>query len=172
LEEEKENTNEQKAEVGGQKSETEETINNQQSTTNDQLAETTDRLKRIMAEFDNYKKRSVKERENLYGLILTDVIGKFLPIIDNLEKAIEVDTKDEEYKQGIELLSKQFTDVLDSLGVKKIEAVGVRFDPELHDAVSSIQDENYGEKIVSAELRAGYVIGNKVIRHATVVVAN
>ncbi|MCL2859519.1 MAG: nucleotide exchange factor GrpE [Oscillospiraceae bacterium] len=177
MEEDKEITNEQKAEVGNQEAGMEETAtteetNNQQPTTNSQLEETTDRLKRIMAEFDNYKKRSVKEREDLYGMILADIVGKILPIIDNLEKASQANTKDEEYKQGIELLYKQFMDVLISLGVKKIETVGTKFDPELHEAVSTVQDENYGEKMVSAEFRAGYIIGNKVIRHAMVVVAN
>ena len=174
-----ENTNEvQKTEGEGQ--EAEET-NNQQPTTNNQLEEnqiqkeleeTTDRLKRIMAEFDNYKKRSAKERDSLYGLVLADIVGRILPIIDNLEKATEANTKDDEYKQGIELVLKQFKEVLDSLGVKKIETVGTKFDPELHEAVSMIQDENYGEKVISAEFQSGYTIGSKVIRHAMVVVAN
>lgn len=137
-----------------------------------ELEETTDRLKRIMAEFENYKKRSTKEREMLYNSILADIISSFLPVIDNLEKAVTVKTKDENYKQGVELLLKQFTDVLMKFGVEQIKTVGEEFDPELHEAVSSVQDETLGEKVVKEEFRKGYKIGTKVIRHAMVVVAN
>ena len=134
--------------------------------------ELNDRYKRILAEFENYKKRSSKERENLYNSILSDVVEVMLPILDNLENAAKIETKDEEYKKGIELVLKQFKDVLTANGVKEIEAVGQPFDPELHEAVSMIQDEKLGEKIVAQEYRKGYMIGNKVIRHSMVVVAN
>ena len=137
-----------------------------------ELEETTDRYKRLMAEFDNYKKRSVKERDMLYNSILGDVISKFLPIIDNLEKAVNAKTEDESYKQGIELILKQINETLTGLGVEVIETVGKTFDPELHEAVGSIQDENLGEKEIKEEFRKGYKIGLKVIRHAMVVVAN
>ena len=137
-----------------------------------ELDDTTDRLKRIMAEFDNYKKRSSKERENLYGSIVADIVEKMLPVLDNLEKAVEATTKDEGYKAGVELVLKQYMDVLTSFGVKKIETVGQTFDPEIHEAVSSVQDENYGEKEITQEFRTGYMVGTKVIRHAMVVVAN
>lgn len=137
-----------------------------------ELAETEDRLKRVAAEFDNYKKRSSKERENLHSSLLSDIISSFLPIIDNLEKAAQANTEDENYKQGVELVLKQFKDVLTANGVKEIEAVGKPFDPELHEAVSSVVDESLGEKIVKEEYRKGYIIGNKVIRHSMVIVAN
>ena len=137
-----------------------------------ELEETDDRLKRVAAEFDNYKKRSVKEREMLYGNILSDIVSNFLPIIDNLEKAAEAETKDEDYKQGVELVLKQFKDVLKANGVTEIEAVGEPFNPELHEAVSMVVDENLGEKIIKEEYRKGYMIGNKVIRHSMVIVAN
>lgn len=137
-----------------------------------ELAETEDRLKRVAAEFDNYKKRSAKEREGLHSSILSDIVSSFLPILDNLEKALEAKTEDENYKQGIELVLKQFKDVLNANGVKEIEAVGKPFDPELHEAVSSVVDESLGEKIVKEEYRKGYIIGNKVIRHSMVIVAN
>lgn len=137
-----------------------------------ELDDTTDRLKRIMAEFENYKKRSSKERDNLYGSVLADIVEKMLPVLDNLEKAVEAKTKDKDYKAGIELVLKQYQDVLTSLGVKKIETVGTTFDPEVHEAVSSVQDEKYGEKEITQEFRTGYMIGTKVIRHAMVVVAN
>lgn len=137
-----------------------------------ELEETTDRLKRIMAEFENYKKRSNKEREALYNSLLADIIASFLPVIDNLEKAVQAKTEDEGYKQGIELVLKQFVDVLTKFGVEEIKTVGETFDPEIHEAVSSIQDETKGEKEIVQEFRKGYKIGTKVIRHAMVVVAN
>jgi len=137
-----------------------------------ELAETEDRLKRVAAEFDNYKKRSSKERENLHSSLLSDIISSFLPIVDNLEKALEAKTEDENYRQGVELVLKQFKDVLSANGVKEIESVGKPFNPELHEAVSSVVDENLGEKIVKEEYRKGYIIGNRVIRHSMVIVAN
>ena len=137
-----------------------------------ELDELTDRYKRLMAEFENFKKRSAKERDNLYNSILSDIVGTLLPVIDNLEKAVTSNTTDENYKQGVELVLKQFMDVLTTLGIKKIPTVGEVFDPELHDAVSSVVDENLGEKIIKEEFRPGYQIGTKVIRHAMVVVAN
>ena len=137
-----------------------------------ELEETTDRLKRLMAEFDNFKKRSAKEREGLYNSLLSDIVSSFLPVVDNLEKAVNSNTQDEGYKQGVELVLKQFMDVLNSLGVKEIEGVGSTFNPEYHEAVSSVQDETLGEKEIKEVFRKGYLIGNKVIRHAMVVVAN
>ena len=131
-----------------------------------------DRYKRILAEFENFKKRSAKERESLYNSILSDVIAGMLPILDNLENAAKIETKDEEYKKGIELVLKQFQDTLKAKGVEEIKTVGETFDPELHEAVSSIQDDTKGEKEIVQEYRKGYKIGSKVIRHSMVVVAN
>ena len=142
------------------------------SKTKQELEETTDRLKRIMAEFENYKKRSSKERESLYNSLLADIISSFLPIIDNLEKAASAKTEDEGYKQGVELVLKQFMDTFKSLGVETIETVGKTFDPEIHEAVSSVQDDSLGEKEIKEEFRKGYRIGTKVVRHSMVVVAN
>lgn len=131
-----------------------------------------DRYKRILAEFENFKKRSSKERESLYNSILSDVVEVILPVLDNLENAVKIQTQDEEYKKGIELVLKQFQEVLTAKGIEEIKAVGETFDPELHEAVSSIQDENLGEKEIAQEYRKGYKIGNRVIRHSMVVVAN
>ena len=131
-----------------------------------------DRYKRILAEFENFKKRSSKEREGLYNSILSDVVEVMLPVVDNLENAVKAETQDEEYKKGVELVLKQFKDVLASKGVEEIKALGETFDPELHEAVSSIQDENLGEKEIAQEYRKGYKIGCRVIRHSMVVVAN
>ena len=138
----------------------------------EKLDEQEDRLKRLMAEFDNFKKRSSKEREGLYNSLVSDIFSSLLPVIDNLEKAVEAKTEDEAYKQGVELVLKQFKDVLAANGVQEIEAVGQVFDPELHEAVASVTDENLGEKVIKEEYRKGYKIGSRVIRHSMVVVAN
>ena len=137
-----------------------------------QIDETEDRLKRVAAEFDNYKKRNAKERDGMYNSLVADIVSNFLPILDNLEKAVASETKDEEYKKGIELVLKQFKDVLAARGVVEIETIGKTFDPELHEAVSSVQDATKGEKEIVQEYRKGYMIGNKVIRHSMVIVAN
>ena len=137
-----------------------------------QIDETEDRLKRVAAEFDNYKKRNTKERDGMYNSLVADIISNFLPVIDNLEKAVATETKDEEYKKGIELVLKQFKDVLTARGIVEIEAIGKTFDPELHEAVSSVQDETKGEKEIVQEYRKGYMIGSRVIRHSMVIVAN
>lgn len=137
-----------------------------------ELDEINDRYKRLMAEFDNYKKRSSKEREGLYNTLVADIVTSFLPTLDNLEKAVNAVTQDESYKQGVQMVLKQFMDTLGALGVQTIETVGKTFDPELHEAVSSVQDETLGEKEIKEEFRKGYKIGDKVIRHSMVVVAN
>jgi len=138
----------------------------------EQIEEQEDRLKRLMAEFDNFKKRSSKEREGLYNSLVSDIFTSLLPVIDNLEKAVSSETADEAYKQGVELVLRQFKDVLISNGVQEIEAVGQVFDPEVHEAVGMVVDETLGEKVIKEEYRKGYKIGSKVIRHSMVVVAN
>ena len=137
-----------------------------------ELDELNDRYKRVMAEFENYKKRSSKERETLYNSILSDVVEVFLPIVDNLENALKVETQDVEYKKGVELVLKQFKDILKTKGVEEIPAVGETFDPGLHEAVSSVQDPDKNAQEIVQEYRKGYKIGNRVIRHSMVVVAN
>ncbi len=137
-----------------------------------EIDEKDDRLKRLMAEFDNFKKRSAKEREGLYNSIIADIALSLLPVIDNLEKAVSVKTEDNNYKIGVELVLKQFKDVLKSNGITEIETIGKTFDPELHEAVSSVEDSELGVQEIKEEYRKGYMIGNKVIRHSLVVVAN
>lgn len=157
---EQENTNKQNNELS------------QEIVTKQEYTELEDRYKRLMAEFDNYKKRSSKERDGLYNTLVADIVTSFLPILDNLEKAVNANTNDDSYKQGIQMVLKQFIDTLGALGVQTIETVGHTFDPEVHEAVSSVQDEELGEKEIKEEFRKGYKIGNKVIRHSMVVVAN
>ena len=137
-----------------------------------ELDELNDRYKRVMAEFENYKKRSSKERETLYNSILGDIVEVFFPIVDNLENALKVETQDAEYKKGIELVLKQFKDVLKAKGVEEIPTIGETFDPSLHDAGSSIQDPDKNAQEIVQEYRKGYRIGSRVIRHSMVVVAN
>lgn len=136
------------------------------------LEDKDDRIKRLMAEFENFKKRSDKERTGLYNSVMGDVITSLLPVLDNLEKAAKTETKDEQYKNGIEMVVNQFKDVLKNNGVTEIEAIGKKFDPSLHEAVSLVQDANLGEKEIKEEFRKGYMIGDRVLRHSLVVVAN
>lgn len=150
----------------------EEKENKDNSKIQEELDNTTDRLKRLMAEFDNFKKRSAKEREVLYSSIVGDVACKLLPVLDNLEKAANAETEDVNYKQGIDLVLKQYIDMLKSFGIEEIESIGKTFDPELHEAISMVTDEALGEKEIKEEFRKGYKIGDKVIRHAMVIVAN
>lgn len=144
----------------------------EEDTTKQELEEMTDRYKRLMAEFDNFKKRSSKERETLYASLTADIVTSILPVVDNLEKAVSTKTEDESYKQGVEMVYKQFIDTLANLGVEEIKTVGETFNPEYHEAVSSVQDDTLGEKEIKEEFRKGYKIGEKVIRHSMVVVAN
>ena len=138
--------------------------------TKEQYDELDDRYKRVLAEFENFKKRSLKEREGLYNSVLADIILGMLPAMDNLENAMKAECKDENYKQGIELVYKQFKDFLEKNGVQEIPAIGETFDPSVHEAVSSVQDDTKGAQEIVQEYRKGYKIGSKVIRHSMVVV--
>lgn len=138
----------------------------------EEIDEKDDRIKRLMAEFENLKKRSDKERIGMYNSVMGDVVTKLLPVLDNLEKASASNTNDTQYKEGIEMVLKQFKDVLTSNGVKEIETVGKPFDPSLHEAVSTVEDNSLGKNIIKEEFRKGYMIGDKVLRHSLVVVAN
>ena len=131
-----------------------------------------DRIKRLMAEFENFKKRSNKEREWLYSSVMGEVVLQILPVIDNLEKAAESKTEDQDYKNGIILVLEQLKETLKKNGVTEIEAIGKPFDPSLHEAISMFEDPNLGEKIVQQEYRKGYMIGDRVLRHSMVIVAN
>lgn len=137
-----------------------------------ELDDLNDRYKRILAEFENYKKRTQKEKENLYNSVLGDIIISMLPIMDNLEGAANAECKDEKYKQGIELVEKQFKEFLKKNKVEEIKTKGETFDPSLHEAISMVQDDTKESQKIVQEYRKGYKIGNKVIRHSMVVVNN
>ena len=131
-----------------------------------------DGLKRNMAEFDNYKKRMNKEKETLYSSTLSSVISEMLPIIDNFEKAKDAECSDETYKTGISMIYTQLIEMLKKQGVEKIPDLGETFDPDIQEAVMSIEDETKGEKEIVEVFMTGYKLKDKVVRHSLVKVAN
>ena len=133
------------------------------------LKESEDRYLRMMAEYDNFRKRSVKEKEGIYTDAYGDCIANMLPILDNLERASKSDNL-EGVKKGLELTAKAFDDALSKMGVSEIEAK--TFDPNLHNAVMHVEDEQYGESEIVEVFQKGYIKGDKVIRYAMVTVAN
>lgn len=137
-----------------------------------QNGELNDKLLRNYAEFDNYKKRTAKEKEELSGYAKGLCLKQLLEILDNFERALAVECSDAEFQKGVDMIFHQFQDRLRGLGVTEIEAEGTAFDPELHNAVSQVDDENFGDNIVSQVLQKGYLLDGKVLRHAMVIVAN
>lgn len=138
------------------------------------IAELTDRLMRNMAEFDNFRKRTEREKSQMFELGARSIIEKMLPIIDNFERGMAScgDDKSNALYQGFELIYKQLTSVMEEIGVKPIDAVGKEFDPAYHNAVMHGEDENYGENIVAEEFLKGYMYNDIVIRHSMVKVVN
>ena len=131
-----------------------------------------DKYLRLAAEYDNFRKRSSKEREMIYTDARIDAISKLLPVYDNLERALKMECSDESYYKGVEMIMTQLTEALLSMGVQEIPAVGEPFDPNRHNAVMKKEDPELGENIVAEEYQKGFVIGDRVIRFSTVVVAN
>ena len=141
----------------------------------EKIDELNDKLRRSMAEFDNYRKRTDKEKSAMYEIGAKDVIEKILPIVDNFERGLNTipdDAKGTAFAEGMEKIYKQFVKTLDDLGVKPIEAVGKPFDPNFHNAVMHVEDENLGENVVAAELQKGYTYKESIVRHSMVQVAN
>ena len=137
-----------------------------------ELEESKDKYLRLMAEYDNFRKRSAKERLELSATVKGNTIGEILPVFDNFERALAAETQDTNYKAGVEMIFKQFGDMLTKLGVEIIDPIGQTFDPNIANAVNQIEDENLGENEVAQVFQKGYKIGDKVIRYAMVVVAN
>ena len=129
-------------------------------------------LQRTAAQFDNYKKRVMKEKEKIYSLAVGDVVTKYIAVLDNLDKAVAAETTDPKAKEGFELIHKQMQDVMKEFNVELIPTVKETFNPEFHDAVMHIESKDYGEQEIVEELRSGYKIGDRVLRHAMVKVAN
>ena len=140
-----------------------------------QIEDLQDRLKRQMAEFDNFRKRTEKEKAAMYEIGAKDIIEKILPVLDNFERglaAVPEDEKGSSFAEGIEKIYKQFVKTLEDAGVETIEAVGQQFDPNLHNAVMHVEDEKYGENEIAMELQKGYKYRGSVVRHSMVQVAN
>ena len=127
---------------------------------------------RLLAEYDNYRKRSQREKDSLYADIKADTLLKFLPVYDNLVRALNQPTEDEAYRKGIEMIMTQFCTTMEKLGVEKIESLGRTFDPALHNAVMHVDDETKGENEIVEVFQEGFRLGDKVIRFAMVKVAN
>ena len=135
-------------------------------------AELNDRYLRVCAEYDNFRRRSQKEREALYADIKADTITKFLPVYDNLERALKQGTEDEAYRKGVEMIMNQFNATMEKLGVTEIDCLGQKFDPTLHNAVMHVDDPEKGENEIVDVFQKGFMIGDKVVRFAMVKVAN
>ncbi len=131
-----------------------------------------DKYLRLCAEYDNFRRRSQKEKDALYGEIRANAVQQFLPVYDNLDRALKQGTEDEAYRKGVEMIMNQFNATLEKLGVKKIESLGRTFDPNLQNAVMHVEDESLGENTVAEVFQEGFQIGDKVIRFAMVKVAN
>lgn len=141
-------------------------------TLEDAAAADKDKYLRLLAEYDNFRKRSIKERLDASADATAKAALEVISVIDNFERAMAAECSDEGYKKGVEMIYGQFTEVIKKLGVEEIEALGKEFDPNLHNAVSQVEDESFGENTVSQVYQKGYKLGDKVIRTAMVVVAN
>lgn len=131
-----------------------------------------DKYLRICAEYDNFRKRSQKEKDSLYGDVKAETLKKFLPVYDNLVRALAQSTEDEAYRRGVEMIMNQFNVTMEKLGVTEIECLGKKFDPAFHNAVMHVEDEEKGENEIVEVFQKGFMMGDKVIRFAMVKVAN
>lgn len=148
---------------------------NKKDKKDEKIEELTDRLTRQMAEFDNFRKRTEKEKSQMYEIGAKDIIEKILPVVDNFERgiaAVPEDEKSNPFAEGMEKIYKQLMTTLEEVGVKPIEAVGKEFDPDFHNAVMHVEDEELGENIITEEFQKGYLYRDSVVRHSMVKVAN
>ena len=134
--------------------------------------ELNDRYLRMAAEYDNFRKRTQREKDGIYQDAVADTVKKFLPVYDNLERALHHETADEAYKKGVEMTLTELVKILDALGVKPFGEAGETFDPQRHNAVMHIEDESLGENVIAEVFQTGFAHGDKVIRFAMVKVAN
>ena len=138
----------------------------------EQLSAQEDKFLRLCAEYDNFRRRSKQEKESIYADAKMDTVKALLPVYDNLERALKQDTADEAYKKGVEMTMTGLKKAFEGLGVTEIDAAGAPFDPNVHNAVMHIEDENLGENTVAEVFQAGFMLGDRVIRFAMVKVAN
>lgn len=148
---------------------------NKKDKKDEKIDELTDRLTRQMAEFDNFRKRTEKEKSQMYEIGAKDIIEKILPVVDNFERGLSSMSEEEKstpFAEGMEKIYKQLMTTLDGIGVKPIEAVGKEFNPDFHNAVMHVEDEEFGENIIAEEFQKGYMYRDSVVRHSMVKVAN
>ena len=148
---------------------------NKKDKKDEKIEELTDRLTRQMAEFDNFRKRTDREKSQMYEIGAKDIIEKILPVVDDFERglhAVKEEEKENPFVQGMEMVYKKLMTTLEGVGVKPIEAVGTEFNPNFHNAVMHVEDENFGENIVAEEFQKGYMYRDSVVRHSMVKVAN
>lgn len=138
----------------------------------EELAVERDKYLRLLAEYDNFRRRSAKERENIYTDVRCETLKKFLPVYDSLSRALTQTPEDDACRKGLEMIMTQYEKALEQLGVAMIEAVGQPFDANLHNAVMHIEDENYGENVIVEEFEKGFKVGDKILRYSMVKVAN
>lgn len=160
------------AEKADENAETKDKAESEEDKLRKELADAKDKYLRLMAEYDNFRKRSAKERLELTDTAKGNVINGFLPVFDNFERALGTETQDTVYKQGVEMIFNQFGEALKKLNVEVMDILGKEFDPNIATAVSTVDDPELGENVVAQVLQNGYTIGGKVIRHAMVIVAN
>ncbi len=137
-----------------------------------ELGEANDKYLRLYAEYDNYRKRTAKEKTQTYGDATVKCIQEILPVLDSFERALDAECTDEKFKSGMVMIHTQLTDILKKLGVTEMEALGCQFDPNIHNAIKKTEDESLGENEICEVFQKGYMLGDRVIRHAVVAVAN
>lgn len=169
---EKEETAEETVEKQAETAEETADENKELSELNTKYNELYDKYLRTLAEYDNFKKRTQKEKDELFGFAVSDTIGKILPIIDNLERALAQGDKNDPFVEGVDKVYQQCFEIFEKMGVEKIKAVGEAFDPNFHNAVMHTDDDTLGENVVAEELMAGYKYKDKVVRYSMVKVAN
>lgn len=137
-----------------------------------ELGEANDKYLRLYAEYDNYRKRTAKEKTQTYGDATVKCIQEILPVLDSFERALDAECTDEKFKSGMVMIHTQLTDILKKLGVTEMAALGCQFDPNIHNAIKKTEDESLGENEICEVFQKGYMLGDRVIRHAVVAVAN
>ena len=162
----------QETQAGQSQAETPDPLLTELESLKNQVAQQEDKFLRLAAEYDNYRRRTAKEKESIWSEAKADAAVAFLPVYDNLERALKQETADEAYKKGVEMTMTQLKEVLTKLGIEEIPALGEPFDPNLHNAVMHVEDEGAGENTIVDVFQTGFKSGDKVVRFAMVKVAN
>ena len=162
----------QETQAGQSQAETPDPLLTELESLKNQVAQQEDKFLRLAAEYDNYRRRTAKEKESIWSEAKADAAVAFLPVYDNLERALKQETADEAFKKGVEMTMTQLKEILAKLGIEEIPALGATFDPNFHNAVMHVEDESAGENTIVDVFQAGFKSGDKVIRFAMVKVAN